>query len=387
MIDVLRQIRWTDAVDVVLVAAILWTAYAWLRRTRSRLAMLGVVFLTGIYLAARQLGLQLTVWILQGFYAVLVIVLIVVFQEDLRRLFEQIAVWGLRRRAEALGSDAVDMILRAVAYQTRTRTGALYVIPGRRSPDPYLEGGIELDARLSEPLLLSLFDPHSPGHDGAVVIAGPRLARFAVHLPLSTDHVQVGKAGTRHAAALGLAERTDALCVAVSEERGTVSVARDGRLRQLESPGHLASEIRSHLEKTAAGGEVRGPWRAAWRRWPEGVAALTAALAVWMVLIPGSRPIKAERTAEVVVESLPADYVLEAIKPPEVQVTVQGPRLFLPPESEKLRLRLEPDPGLLQLGRRTFSISPAEVEVDSHVTVVSVDTESVQLSFAQLDSQ
>jgi DNA integrity scanning protein DisA with diadenylate cyclase activity len=97
---------------------------------------------------------------------------------------------------------------------------------------------------VSEPLLLSLFDPGSPGHDGTVLLRGSAVERFAVHLPLSADHAALGPGGTRHAAALGLAERCDAICLVVSEERGTVSVARDGQIRTLARPEDLLLELR-----------------------------------------------------------------------------------------------------------------------------------------------
>ena len=378
MFDALPEIRWTDAVDVLLVAALAWAVFGWLRRARSRLALLGVFFLSLIYLAARQLDLQLTVWILQGFFAVLVIVLAVVFQEDLRRFFEQLVVMGLRRRAAALPTGAVDALVRAVQQQAKTRTGALYVIPGRGPLDPHLEGGIELDARLSVPLLLSLFDPHSPGHDGAVVVTASRVSRFAVHLPLSTNHQRLRAHGTRHAAALGLAERTDALAVVVSEERGTVSVARDGELRRLKSPDRLGAEIRTFLEHTAAGGDGSTTWRAAMRRWPETAGALVLAVAMWLVLVPRSNVIEAERSAVVTAE-LPAAYRLESIEPSEVRVRLRGPRRLVP---KTVEIRLEPDLGLLELGRRTFEILPSQVDVRTGVTVLDVAPESVRLSLA-----
>src|SRR5690606_23301634 len=119
----------------------------------------------GLYFAARWLGLQMTVWILQGFFAVGVLVLVVVFQEDLRRALDQLAVWGLRRKPQSAPPDAVDVLTRTVRRLAATRTGALIVIPGREPLDRHVDGGVELGGRLSEPLLLSIFDPHSPGHD------------------------------------------------------------------------------------------------------------------------------------------------------------------------------------------------------------------------------
>lgn len=382
----LPQIRWTDLVDIVLVSLLVWTAFSWLRRTRSRLALLGAVFLSAVYVVARLLGLQLTVWILQGVSAVLVIVLAVVFQHDLRQLFEQVAVWGLGRRNRELPADAVDMMARAVEQQAKTRTGALYVIPGRQPLEPHLDGGLELDGEISEPLLLSLFDSRTPGHDGALVVSGSRVSRFAVILPLSAARERLGDGGTRHAAALGLAERTDALAVVVSEERGTVSVARDGQLRRLESPATLAGEIRRFIEETAPRVEEPGFWRRVARRWPEAALSLTLALASWLVLVPGSDEIETECSADVVVEDLPADYELLDVDPPAIRVTLRGPRRFLPRESERCRIRLQPDAALLELGRRTFQVFPSQVEVSSRVAVEGLSQDHVQLSLEHVDA-
>ncbi len=376
----LTEIRWTDVLDVVLVAAFIWAAFAWLRQTRSRLALLGVVLLSGLYLAARQLDLQLTVWILQGFFAVLVFVLVVVFQDDLRRIFERIAILGLRRRASKIAPDVGDALIRAVARQARDRTGALYVIPGRESLGHLLDGGIELDARLSEPLLLALFDRHTPTHDGAAVVSGARVERVAAHLPLSTQKI---RGGTRHAAALGLAERSDALCVVVSEERGTVSVARDGQLRRLADPDQLAGELRDFLSATAAAVGESASWRGLLRRWPEALAAMAAAIVMWLVLVPGTGTDEVIRKAPVVVDNLPAGYRLVGVEPPEVHVTLAGPRLSFFRGTGDVRVRV--DAVLVELGRRTFRLSAAQVEHPSRLDVITIEPDRVKLSVERED--
>jgi uncharacterized protein (TIGR00159 family) len=240
VIETLLSIRLSELVDLAAAWIMVWAGISWLRTTPARLALAGLGILVAVYLLARQLDLVLTTWILQSFTAVAVLVAVVVFQQDLRRLFEQIAALGFGRRLLPAGSDAVDTLVRAIASLAERRHGALIVIPGREPVEGHVAGGLPLDAQITEPLLLSIFDPHSPGHDGALVVAGDRATRFAVHLPLSTDRAQLGQRGTRHAAALGLAEQTDALCIAVSEERGTVSVAEAGRLRTLPAPSEIA---------------------------------------------------------------------------------------------------------------------------------------------------
>ena len=175
---------------------------------------------------------------------------------------------------------------------------------------------MHLDARISEPLLLSLFDPHSPGHDGAVVLAGDRAALFAAHLPLSTDHKQLGQRGTRHAAALGLAERCDTLCLVVSEERGTLSVAQAGELRALARPELVGGEIRGFLARLAPAESGGSRWQRIAGRWREAAVALGLATVVWVLAVPGSGVTEIERRVPVRILDLPRGYELEGVDHP-----------------------------------------------------------------------
>lgn len=384
MNQLLLDIRWNDLLDMTMVAVLLWTAFIWLRRTRARLALVGLAILGVVYLLARRLDLQITTWILQGFFAALVLVLVVVFQEDLRRLFEQIAVWGLRRRPPSPAPDTTDVLVRTIAQLARHKTGALVVLPGKVPLDRHLEGGIALDGRFSAPLMLSLFDAHSPGHDGAVILAGDRIRRFAVHLPLSNHHAEVGEGGTRHAAALGLAERTDALCIVVSEERGSVSVARDGNLHRLPQPEALTVEVRAFLERpdVAAGGVTRA-WGRFARYWREGLAALAAAGLLWFGLVAGSGTGEISVTVPVTVSNLPPGYGLDAVDPAEVRVTLDGPRsrlLLLDPAED---VSLELDALLVQLGRRTFQLTGDQIRHPRGLQVLAVEPSTVRLSVSE----
>ena len=320
MMSLIREtffsLRFLDIADMAMVAALLWSAMVLLRRTRARVALTGLAILGVVYLFARQLGLRVTAGILQGFFAVLIIVVVVVFQEDLRRFFEQIGSWGLRRRPQTLRTGMTDLIVRAVAQLAATRTGALLVIPGAEDLDRHLDGGISLNGDLSEPILLSLFDASSPGHDGAAILRGSEIERFAVHLPLSSDHAQLKTGGTRHAAALGLAERTDALCVVVSEERGKVSVASHGVLRTLKRPEELADELGRFLQETSPEKQSEPLWRRFRGVWKEASISILLAALLWVMFVPGSSVTAVTHRVPVLVDNLPRGYVLEEIDPP-----------------------------------------------------------------------
>jgi uncharacterized protein (TIGR00159 family) len=322
----------------------------------------------------------MTIWILQGFFAVGVLVLVVVFQEDLRRGLEQLAVWGLRRRSRAAPPDVVDTLVGAVRRLMADRTGALIVIPGREPIERHVAGGIPLEARISEPLLLSLFDPHSPGHDGAVTVEGDRVSQFAVHLPLSSDSSQLAGSGTRHAAGLGLAERSDALCIVVSEERGTVSIARDGRLMRLPGAEALAGELRRFVARRDPTASPRSRLSRVLARWPEALLALLASAGLWVLLVPGSTVDRFEVRAPIVVENLPRGYEIERIDPAEVDVLFEGARRRLVLAGNNPRVEVRVDALLVQLGRRTFEIDAGDVRSPEGWTPLRVEPDRVKLS-------
>jgi uncharacterized protein (TIGR00159 family) len=344
----------------------------------ARMALLGLAFLGIFYLLARQFELQLTAWIFQGFFAVLVVVVVVVFQDDLRRLFEQIAALGLRRRASQPGGGSLGVLVRSLHQLAAKRHGALVVLPGRDPVERYLQGGVLLKAAISEELLDSLFDPSSDGHDGALVMRENRLERFAVYLPLSENRDELEAGGTRHAAALGLAERSDALCLVVSEERGTITIAAEGRLEILDDPDTLLQRVQDHLQRIGAPARrVERGWLV--QRLIEGVLSFALALAAWLVLVPGAALQETTHQVPVAVENIPEGFAVDGVSPAVVDVTVAGPRraLLL---ARRVDFQLVIDARLVPLGRRTFKVSSESVRHTTDLTVLDVKPKQVRLA-------
>jgi diadenylate cyclase len=368
-----------ELIDIALMAGLVYGVRAWLRHTTAQLALVGVSTLGGIYLLARHAGLVLTAWALQGFVAVGALLLIVVFQADLRRGLERLALPLLGRRRDPAPADVQQSLLRAVVQLAAARRGALVVLPGREVIDRHVEGGVGLGGAVSEPLLLSLFDPNSAGHDGAVVVEGGVVTRFAVHLPLSSDFAQLGARGTRHAAALGLAERCDALVLVVSEERGSICVAHEGRLEELQNPSEVRTVLRDFQSRSAgaAGGPER--WPALRRNVGDLLLALGISTVLWVAVVPGSEVTETVVRVRVAVQDVPPGYVLEKVDPEEVTVTASGPRrtLLL---SGPADFELDVDAILVQLGRRTFEVDSGDVKHPAGVHVLSVEPDRIQLS-------
>jgi diadenylate cyclase len=230
-------------------------------------------------------------------------------------------------------------------------------------------------------MLKSIFDPNSPGHDGAVIVEQDRVTRFAAHLPLSKNLRQLARVGTRHSAALGLAELADALCLVVSEERGTVSIARDGRLRKLENMQELGTVIQDFLQEKFPSHHKDHRFSLQFFRenWIEKAVAVALAISFWYLFVPGSKTVEISYNVPVVVENVPSDLRVEDIRPKEIKATFSGPRrAFYLFDAKKIKVTL--DVSLAELGRRTFNISEQNIRYPKDLTLQDLSPSTVKLS-------
>jgi diadenylate cyclase len=370
-----------EMLDVVFVAILLYTAIVWAQQTRAAFVVRGILILGSIYIIAKYLDLQMTAWIFQGFFAIFLIMIVVIFQEELRQLFERIAVWSLaRKRTPTLGSSTSDVLVRTVADLAKEHVGALIVIRGNDPLERHITGGIPLDGKVSAPLLKSIFDPHSPGHDGAVMVDQDNISRFAAHLPLSKDLRQLANVGTRHSAALGLAELTDALCIVVSEERGTISVATDGKLREVQNIQELGAVLESFLQTKFPSSTQNNITLPLFREnWIAKATAIALAIGFWYIFVPGSKTVDVSYTVPVIVENLPPDLQVEDIEPPVVNATFRGPRrAFYLFNSSKIKVAI--DVSMAELGRRTFTISEKNIQYPKELTLQDISPSTLRLS-------
>jgi diadenylate cyclase len=383
LLDTLRSITWTEIIDIILVSILLYTGIVWAQKTRAAFVARGIAILGGIYLIARQLDFEMTAWVFQAFFAVFLVMIVVIFQEELRQMFERIAIWSLTGRRPALRSTSVDVLVRTLADFAKERIGALVVVRGNDPLERHITGGIPLDGRLSGPLLKSLFDRHSPGHDGAVLVERNRITRFAAHLPLSKDLRQLANLGTRHSAALGMAELTDALCIVVSEERGTISVARDGRLLEVDHLQQLGSVIQNFLnDKFPRHETVNAPklWLQFFRKnWPAKLLAVSLAIVLWYVFVPGSTMVEVRYEVPVAIENLPPGLRIEEVQPRTVSVRFVGPRrafyLFNPK-----KVVVTVDASSAEPGRRSFDISERNIRRPNDVSIQELKPSTVRVS-------
>jgi len=255
---------WRVLLDIVVFAAFFYTIYRTLRASGTWKIAVALSLAAVTSMVASFLELRGVEWLFSNLSQVAVIALLIIFQPEVRRFLEHSIVFG-RNSIKGESGDLGVLLDEALFDLASRKWGALIVLPGKDPLKQWLTEGVLLDAHPSHSLLLSIFDPDSPGHDGAVIIDNGRVKSFGVRLPLSASNKLPKKYGTRHHAALGLAEKTDAVVLAVSEERGVVSVFQDGRINELEKKGDLQVRLLigkgQGLKKQKYMGSPRKQWR------------------------------------------------------------------------------------------------------------------------------
>lgn len=385
MFDGLKPI---DLVDILAVAAFVYGALVWFKQARSRFVLMGVAVLGGVYFAAQYLGLRLTLRMFEASLAVVVFCLVIIFQEEIRRFFERVATSGLfrwRQEPHRTTTEVNDTVVESLVKLAKKRVGALVVFKGREPLDRHLTGGQALNGKISFPLIDSIFDSSSAGHDGAVIIDGGAITSFGVHLPLS-KRVGDKAFGTRHTAALGLSECSDAMVLVVSEERGEISIAHDSAIEVVNEPAELKARLVAFRENLAPPTPV-SLWRRLLVQNPGAkLLSLTVAVIMWATTFGGDQgeTIRRTYTVPVTVSNPPAGMSLDETSPDQATITLSGPeREFRNLDERALELRVDIDhitagvhripfdprslvrPATLEVAR----IDPGELTVKAHQTV------------------
>jgi diadenylate cyclase len=237
----LSTISFLDLVDILIVAFILYKLYVLLKDTRAITLVKGLFVLLILTMVSNWLGLNVIYWLLQKTVTLVFVALPLVFQPELRRTLEHLGQGKLFGRSVFLNVEEAKSLVneldKAVTVLAQNKIGALIVLERETGLNDYCATGIQIDGLITSEFLINVFIPNTPLHDGAAIIRGNRMVSAGCLLPLTEDRTLSKELGTRHRAAIGISEQSDAIVVVVSEETGTISIARSGRLTR-----HLDSE-------------------------------------------------------------------------------------------------------------------------------------------------
>ena len=233
MLEILGNFRLWDVIDILIVAFIIYRIILLIRGTRAVQMLIGLVVILGLYIMSLRVGFFTLHWILNNFIASMILVIIVIFQDDIRRALTRVGrnpfISSSGDRLEKI--EVIEAIVRACLGLVEKRVGALIVFERKTGLKDYIEKGVLIDGCIQKETIISIFQPTSPLHDGALIIQEGRIAAAACLLPLDTDMEVSSTFGTRHRCALSLSKETDAVVIIVSEERGTISLAIEGTIK------------------------------------------------------------------------------------------------------------------------------------------------------------
>ncbi len=388
LLTIFNTFRIQDVLDIAIISVMISALLIWFKDRASRFVFWGIILLGVVYILARFFQLYLTAVVLQSFFAILLFVLVVIFQEDLRRFFERLALLGRFHKrffAVAAFNESAEILAQTAADLARKKVGALIVLQGQDPLDRHLTGGRNLDGILSQQLLESIFDPHSSGHDGAVLIDGNRVMRFGCHLPLSANAARHGSLGLRHTAALGLSERSDAICIVVSEERGSISLAKGESIHEIANASALRIELEAFFARRAPIAKTRPLIRWLKENQREKVIAVALACILWFAFGYQRETIQRDFTVPIEYRNAPAEWVLEEPKATEVKVMLMGHAQafqLLSPEN----LKVSVDLAKLQPGRQEVVLTSAMVKAPSNLAVAGISPDRIAVVTSRLIS-
>ncbi len=373
----LEGFRWQDFVDIALNSYILFRLYMLFRGTNVFRVITGIALLWVIQRVAIYMGLIVTSWLLQGVIAVAALIIIIVFRNEIRSVLQaknlKAILWGNPVRVDQAHETVIAEALFELAEE---KQGALVVFPREENLEDYLQSGVRVEARISRELLKSLFWYGSPLHDGAAVLRGNQIVKAGVILPLTQQSDLPSHYGTRHRAALGLSEATDAVIVVVSEERGDVSVALGGNMIEIENRMALADLIHSHFGRPHD--RMANQRRETVRYWGALMVSVVFVTGIWLSF---SRGLESLVNLEVPIEYMNRDPGMEILDASvdEVQLRLGGSGSLirnLRPDQVKVRLDL----STAIAGKNVFTIGNDHITLPPGIFLKKVEPSTVEVT-------
>lgn len=370
------SIRWQDVVDIVINSYIVFRSYILFRGTNAFRVLIGIALLWFFQKLAFSMGLIITSWAIQGITAVAALIIVVVFRNEIRSVLQaknlKTILWGVSQKTI---TTPVEIITDSVFELSRKHTGALLVFPANEDIDEFVQGGIPWRGVVSKEMIMSIFWHDNPVHDGAAIIRRDRITDVACILPLSHSNELPSHYGTRHRAALGLAEVSDAMVVVVSEERGTITIAKDSRTYSITRKEELKQHLQEHMGELPKSTDQRK------EKIKMSVAALVSFLFIVGVWFSFSRGMETLMNIEIPVEYMNRNSEMEIIDTSVNSVTLNlsgsGSLIkSIRPEQVKVKIDL----GKVTGGNNSFLITDENVSLPPGIVLKSVNPPIVEVT-------
>ena len=383
LIQSLVGLRWQDIVDILLNSYILFRLYVLFRGTNVTRMVIAIAMLWVFERLAMSMGLIVTSWAMQGIIAAAALIIIIVFRNEIAGVLQAPILksffWGIPKRQI---QTPVDIIVESVYELSRHKLGALIVLPLKKGIESVVNGGIPWQGKLSREMLLSIFWHGTPVHDGATVIQGDQIVEVAAILPLSKSNDLPSHFGTRHRAAFGLAEKTDALVIVVSEERGDVTVFKDRAIIIIKDSVDLDRVLREHTGTLHA---AKGARRQTMEMSFAAMICLVGITAIWFSFARGFETFV---TLEVPVEFMNRGPKMELLATSASNVTLQlsgAGSLIRSVRPEQVKVKL--DLANAVTGSNQITITRDSIFLPPGVTLKKVEPQVLEVNLDVLDQK
>lgn len=370
-------IRIQDLADILIMTFLLYQLYSWFRKTRSMQVLIGLGVVTLIYFVTRFLDLYMTSWVLQELGTVLIILIIVVFQAEIRQaLYRFSLLRNFFDPQEKEQHSHFQQISETFFKLAEKRTGALLVFKRSESLADLVLNGVRLDCEITPQILETIFTDGTPLHDGAAVVKDGRITLAACHLPLSSNPDIPQYYGTRHRAALGLSERTDAIVVLVSEERGEVMLAEAGEFVNLVGPGEMVAALEQRVSPVREKTKLT-LWQKLFSNLLPKTSLLLLVTAFW-ILITSRQGLITSVAAPVRLHGVSDKLVIVRNFPEEVEVQLKS-FSSLTPAPDKLDISADVDLSGVREGQSTVRIRNSDFSLPSGMAVSSITPFTIKI--------
>ena len=380
---ILTDLRFQDVLDILFLAVVAYHLYLWFWGTKAFKALVGLLALGVVFTLARFWGLFLTTWVFQILWQVLIVLIIILFQSEIRQVLERVnplQILGLRSFPKS--ADWVAGFVKGIRTLADGRIGALIIFERIDVVSELITGGIVLEGEPSSEILVSVFQKESPLHDGALLIRKGRVAKAACYLPLSSAEGLPKDWGTRHRAALGLSERCDAWVVVVSEERGEISLAHGGEMTVVANQEELSRLVKDAITPPAVSDIT---WLERTRallvhKWPVKLGALGLVFVFWL-LLAGQQNFEVALTVPVETKNTPEN--IEILEPltPEVLITVRGLRKDASTLNSR-NVHAEIDLSPARFGSKLFRITRDQIDLpNDRISIVNIKPALMEFRF------
>jgi diadenylate cyclase len=382
----LQNISFIEIVDIGIVALGIYVILLFIKQTRSYFLIGIVLTLIILSVLSQNLDLAVTRAILQPVSTLIFIIIAIVFQREIRRFFKWIAtsqshIFSFSSNKQ-ISKSASGEVAEALLYMSAKKIGGIIVFTGKQDIDDITEGGQRLGGEITKEIILSIFDTSSAGHDGAIIIENDSIKQFGVHLPLAREYADYRGTGTRHRASAGITEDTDSVAFAVSEERGTISIYREGKSEIIKDE----EELRDILKTLS--GETDDDKTNFWKYFffsnlgAKG-SALGLAVLIWLVLFVQSGITRKDYTVPISFQLIPASLELDGksgVK--EITVTVEGKTRDIG-NIDASNLQAKIDAKDFQAGSKRIEITRNMINVPPFVDVITIEPKSITVNLTE----